>query len=49
MIQESQIIENHGYLKSKIVEAFGHMWRHDDAYWEPNDDNDKCISRCKYY
>ena len=43
------VAENHGYLKSKIVEAFGHLWGHNDAYSEPNDDTDKCISRHKYY
>ena len=43
------VADSRGSLQSKIVEAFRHLWGHNDACSKPNDDHDKCMRRCKYY
>ena len=43
------VADNCGSLQSKIVEAFRHLWGHNDACSEPNHDHDKCMRMCKDY
>ena len=43
------VVEKHGCSKSKLVEAVGHLWGHNDTCLEPSDDHGKCMRGCRDY